>query len=62
MLYLYNGFDILYDFSFELEEFEIEANLISICNIGCLCFNNYLELICGINGIIYFFFCYAGCI
>lgn len=47
--------------SSELEEFEIEANLTSTCNIGCSCSNNHLEPICGINGITYFSPCHAGC-
>lgn len=38
-----------------------QVNLTADCNRGCDCSPNYLEPICGRNGITYFSPCHAGC-
>lgn len=40
---------------------DVESNLIGFCNVVCYCLFIFYELVCGMDGLVYFFFCYVGC-
>lgn len=49
-----------YDFFFR-DFGDVESNLIGFCNVVCYCLFIFYELVCGMDGLVYFFFCYVGC-